>query len=75
MARPGASKSCLTCGEVFFTLEEQRAHFKMDWHRLNVKRALAGLPALPEAACERLLADDASSLSGSGARLAACVTG
>lgn len=29
---------------------------------------LANLPSLSEADCERLLADDASSLSGSGAR-------
>jgi hypothetical protein len=29
--------SCLGCGKVSFeTLEEQRGHFKSDWHRLNV---------------------------------------
>ena len=69
---PSSSKSCLTCGETFASLGEQRAHFKLDWHRLNVKRAVGGLPSLPEAACERLLADDASSLSGSGTRRLSC---
>jgi hypothetical protein len=64
--------TCHTCGEVFTSLQEQREHFKLDWHRLNVKRSVAGLPPLPEQACERLLADDASSLSGSGTLCVLC---
>jgi hypothetical protein len=68
----GRATACHTCGEVFTTLHEQRDHFKLDWHRLNIKRSVAGLHPLSEDACERLLADDASSLSGSGAILTAC---
>ena len=32
----GGGKTCHTCGHVFEVLEEQRYHFKSDWHRLNV---------------------------------------
>ena len=64
-----SSTTCHTCGEKFTSLQEQREHFKLDWHRLNVKRSIKGLPPLAEQACERLLDDDASSLSGSGIAL------
>jgi hypothetical protein len=34
----GSSLTCQTClGATFPTLEEQRAHFKSDWHRYNVR--------------------------------------
>ena len=32
----GGGKTCHTCGDVFDVLEEQRYHFKSDWHRFNV---------------------------------------
>ena len=68
-APQGKGATCKVCGEKFANAEEQRRHFKLDWHRLNVKRSLAGLPPLPEQQCEQLLQDDASSVSGSGVRL------
>lgn len=70
--------TCLTCGvgvldKPFASMQEQRDHFKTDWHRLNVKRKVAGQAAVSEDVCERMLShqragedDDASSLSGSG---------
>ncbi|OCF57917.1 cytoplasmic protein [Kwoniella mangroviensis CBS 10435] len=41
---PGAAGlSCQTCPNANFdTVEEQRAHFKSDWHRYNAKAKLAG---------------------------------
>jgi pre-60S factor REI1 len=64
-----AARTCIVCDVRFDSLDEQRAHFKLDWHRLNLKRKVAGLPPLAEDECERLLDDNASSLSGSGGRL------
>lgn len=37
-ASAGSSLTCQTClNTSFATLEEQRAHFKSDWHRYNAK--------------------------------------
>lgn len=34
--------TCLTCGLDFGTdVEKQRTHYRLDWHRFNVKRRLA----------------------------------
>ncbi|GBG25556.1 Ankyrin repeat and zinc finger domain-containing protein 1 [Hondaea fermentalgiana] len=62
------STSCRTCGLQFEDLGSQRAHFKTDFHRLNLKRRAAGKPALSESEAERDLskAEDEESLSGSG---------
>lgn len=64
--------TCLTCGigvnsVGFATLEEQREHFKSDWHRCNVKRKVTGQHILSEADFEAILAnggDDVDSISG-----------
>ena len=38
MVETGSSLTCQTClGATFPTLEEQRTHFKSDWHRYNVR--------------------------------------
>lgn len=39
----------------FETAGDQRAHFKTDWHRLNVKRRLAARAPLSEEEFEQLL--------------------
>lgn len=59
-------KTCLVCGVVFASLDEQRSHFKSDWHRLNVRRKLKNLPCLSEEDAARLIDDGVSSISGSG---------
>ena len=61
-------RTCLVCGVTFATLDEQRSHFKSDWHRLNVRRKLRGLPVLSEEDAARLIDDGVSSISGSGER-------
>uniref|UniRef100_A0A8R1HRN0 C2H2-type domain-containing protein n=1 Tax=Caenorhabditis japonica TaxID=281687 RepID=A0A8R1HRN0_CAEJA len=38
--------TCVTCRVVFETAELQRDHYKSDWHRYNLKRMAAELPAI-----------------------------
>jgi len=42
-----AVPQCSVCAVVFDTAEEQRAHFKLDWHLFNVKRKLLQKDATP----------------------------
>ena len=58
-----SNKSCSTCGVNFETTEEQRAHFKLDWHRFNIANKLKGLKSISEDQFENQL--DSLSLSGS----------
>ena len=70
-----AGTTCLACrigvdSPAFATADEQRAHFKTDWHRYNVKRRLAGLPHATETQFLALIEndddrDEVGSLSGS----------
>ncbi|GLC32961.1 hypothetical protein PLESTM_000008700 [Pleodorina starrii] len=63
--------TCLTCGigvgcAGFSSPQEQREHFKTDWHRYNVKRRLAKQPAVSEEQFERVLEQGTEvSISGS----------
>ncbi|GFR47196.1 hypothetical protein Agub_g8788 [Astrephomene gubernaculifera] len=63
--------TCLTCGigigcPGFESPQEQRQHFKTDWHRYNVKRRLAKQPAVSEEQFERILEQGTEvSISGS----------
>ena len=42
-SRNHGSLSCQACpGASFDTMEDQRSHFKSDWHRYNVKAKLTG---------------------------------
>ncbi len=40
--------SCSTCNATFDDNEAQRAHYKQDWHKYNLKRKIAGLPTITE---------------------------
>ncbi|XP_024371985.1 uncharacterized protein [Physcomitrium patens] len=71
---PAASESllqswaCHGCRAVFQSLEEQRAHFKSDFHKFNVKRKIAGKETLNENEFEEVTQGndgDVSSISGS----------
>eukprot|EP00198_Chlamydomonas_reinhardtii_P013555 XP_001702892.1 predicted protein [Chlamydomonas reinhardtii] len=63
--------TCLTCGigvgcPGFSSPQEQRQHFKTDWHRYNVKRRLAKQPAVSEEQFEKVLEQGTEmSISGS----------
>lgn len=59
--------SCATCGGVKFeSSEEQRQHFKLDWHRFNLKKRLDGDPAITEDQFEKILDQEQDNLSISG---------
>jgi len=38
--------TCTACRENFETAQQQKEHFKLDWHRYNLKRKVVGLPAV-----------------------------
>ncbi|KAM6070409.1 tRNA endonuclease ANKZF1 isoform 2-T2 [Chlamydotis macqueenii] len=57
---------CSTCGQVFGSREEQTEHYRLDWHRFNLKQRLLGHRALPvEVFEEKTRTGDVSSISGS----------
>jgi hypothetical protein len=47
---------CSICaGAVFSDLAQQRAHYRSDWHRYNIKAKLAGKKVVPEGEFSNLL--------------------
>lgn len=60
------AKSCSTCQVKFKTQEEQRQHFKLDWHRYNLKCTLINSPTLTEDQFETMIMDQLETLSLSG---------
>ncbi|XP_029386413.1 ankyrin repeat and zinc finger domain-containing protein 1 isoform X2 [Echeneis naucrates] len=57
---------CSACRCSFIHREEQMEHYKLDWHRFNLRKKLAGLPPLTVEEFERKTgAGDISSISGS----------
>ncbi|XP_045502469.1 zinc finger protein 622 [Colias croceus] len=36
--------TCITCQVLFKSADLQREHYKLDWHRYNLKRKVAGIP-------------------------------
>nr|XP_033791129.1 zinc finger protein 622 isoform X1 [Geotrypetes seraphini] len=55
-----ASYTCITCRVVFTDADVQRAHYKTDWHRYNLKRKVADMPPVTaENFQERVLAQRA----------------
>ncbi|WRT65711.1 uncharacterized protein IL334_002658 [Kwoniella shivajii] len=61
----GAGLSCQTCPNTNFdTVEEQRTHFKSDWHRYNAKAKLTGRTVSAEEWDG--MVEGISSISGSG---------
>ena len=58
-----STTSCSTCGISFDSIQEQREHFKLDWHRFNIANKLKGQKAVTEDQFEAEI--DNLSLSGS----------
>uniref|UniRef100_A0A8B9IH15 Ankyrin repeat and zinc finger peptidyl tRNA hydrolase 1 n=1 Tax=Anser cygnoides TaxID=8845 RepID=A0A8B9IH15_ANSCY len=57
---------CSACAQRFGSREEQIEHYRLDWHRFNLKQRLLGRRALPmEVFEEKTTAGDISSISGS----------
>ncbi|CAK5267797.1 unnamed protein product [Mycena citricolor] len=62
----GSSRACNICnGASFLDVEEQRAHYRSDWHRYNVKSRLKGGPAVSEQEFLTLVDGLEDSISGS----------
>lgn len=40
--------TCLACQIAFETADEQRSHYRSDWHRYNLKRKVAGVAPVSE---------------------------
>ncbi|XP_011308899.1 ankyrin repeat and zinc finger domain-containing protein 1-like isoform X2 [Fopius arisanus] len=60
------SLSCSFCNKTFEDQAEQRCHYKLDWHRYNLKQRLRGSKSITEDQFDILAdEDDVSSLSGS----------
>ncbi|KAH7890711.1 hypothetical protein F5I97DRAFT_1798663 [Phlebopus sp. FC_14] len=60
------SRGCNIClGSTFFDVDEQRSHFRSDWHRYNVKVRLSGGNPVSESIFTKLVEDLEDSLSGS----------
>ncbi|KAJ1203984.1 hypothetical protein NDU88_007765 [Pleurodeles waltl] len=59
-AKDMASYTCITCRVAFADADIQRAHYKTDWHRYNLKRKVADMPSVTaENFQERVLAQRA----------------
>ncbi|KIJ62036.1 hypothetical protein HYDPIDRAFT_95296 [Hydnomerulius pinastri MD-312] len=66
VASSGNAKGCNIClGAAFVDVEEQRSHFRSDWHRYNVKIRLRGGNPVMESAFAQLVDGLEDSLSGS----------
>ncbi|XP_035987181.1 zinc finger protein 622-like isoform X1 [Fundulus heteroclitus] len=74
-----ASYTCISCRVSFTDGEVQRAHYKTDWHRYNLKRKVADMPPVTaenfqervlaqRTAAERQLADAAESCAACSKR-------
>ncbi|KAM8855628.1 tRNA endonuclease ANKZF1 [Spinachia spinachia] len=57
---------CTACKSSFVSREEQTEHYKLDWHRFNLRLKISGMPAVTAEEFERRTgAGDMSSISGS----------
>ncbi|XP_029314961.1 ankyrin repeat and zinc finger domain-containing protein 1 isoform X2 [Cottoperca gobio] len=57
---------CSACKCLFVSREEQMEHYKLDWHRFNLRLKISGLPLITAEEFERKTgAGDMSSISGS----------
>ncbi|KAF9245288.1 hypothetical protein BU15DRAFT_85621 [Melanogaster broomeanus] len=66
IAQTGSARGCNIClAAAFFDVDEQRLHFRSDWHRYNVKIRLSGGNPVTESAFAQLVDGLEDSLSGS----------
>lgn len=56
--------SCAACGCSFSSREEQTEHYKLDWHRFNLRQRLVGAPSVSAEGFEQI-SGEISSISGS----------
>ncbi|KAJ2699809.1 pre-60S factor rei1 [Coemansia spiralis] len=52
--------TCIACQVAFYSADQQRTHYRSDWHRYNLKRKVAELPPVTaESFAQRVLAQQA----------------
>ncbi|XP_051552929.1 cytoplasmic 60S subunit biogenesis factor ZNF622-like isoform X2 [Myxocyprinus asiaticus] len=69
------SYTCISCRVQFSDGDVQRAHYKADWHRYNLKRKVADMPPVTmENFQERVLLQRAAAEQGSGHGSVYCTT-
>ncbi|KAK9372617.1 uncharacterized protein V1513DRAFT_404842 [Lipomyces chichibuensis] len=61
----GSGPQCNTCKYSATSQDEQREHYKSDYHKFNVKRKVLGLAAVGQAMFETMLDELEESISGS----------
>ncbi|KAJ1725240.1 pre-60S factor rei1 [Coemansia erecta] len=55
--------TCMACQVAFYSADQQRSHYRTDWHRYNLKRKVAELPSITaESFAQRVLAQQAKTL-------------
>ncbi|KAJ2136048.1 pre-60S factor rei1 [Coemansia sp. RSA 678] len=55
--------TCIACQVAFYSADQQRTHYRSDWHRYNLKRKVAELPPVTaESFAQRLLAQKAKTV-------------
>ncbi|KAJ2893996.1 pre-60S factor rei1 [Coemansia aciculifera] len=58
--------TCMACQVAFYSAEQQRTHYRSDWHRYNLKRKVADLPPVnAESFAERVLSLQAKAVETS----------
>lgn len=49
--------TCIACRQIFQNIDDQRAHYKTDLHRFNLKRKVASLPPVTEDVFQKKLSE------------------
>lgn len=57
-----SSFTCASCQVVFQNSEQQRDHYRSDWHRYNLRRKTGDLPPVTEAVYNQRLSGALSSV-------------
>ncbi|KAJ2104454.1 pre-60S factor rei1 [Coemansia sp. S100] len=55
--------TCIACQVAFYSAEQQRTHYRSDWHRYNLKRKVADLPPVTaESFAQRVISQQAKAV-------------
>ncbi|KAJ1904714.1 pre-60S factor rei1 [Coemansia sp. IMI 209127] len=58
--------TCISCQVAFYSADQQRTHYRSDWHKYNLKRKVAALPPVTaESFAQRVLAQQAKEAEAS----------
>ncbi|KAJ2494158.1 pre-60S factor rei1, partial [Coemansia sp. RSA 2049] len=58
--------TCLACQVAFYSADQQRTHYRSNWHKYNLKRKVVSLPPVTaESFAQRVLAQQAKEAEAS----------